>query len=426
MGRKFIRQSLGGVRDEAELRGHRRTYIGAMPGNIIQTLRRVASRNPVFMLDEVDKLGADYRGDPASALLEILDPEQNVEFRDHYLDIAFDLSQVMFIATANTLETIPSPLLDRMEILQLAGYTETEKIQIAQQYLVRRQLTENGLKEAEVGFSGEALLAVIRNYTRESGVRNLEREIGNICRKIVMQIAEGKDFQSGITPDLVREYLGKPKHFYLAEIEERTMTPGVATGLVWTPVGGDIVFIEAAEMPGSRGFTVTGQLGEVMQESAKAALSYVRSRAPHLGVDDKWFDSHDIHLHVPAGAVPKDGPSAGITMATALTSLVTHRPVKSNVAMTGEITLRGQVLPIGGLKEKVLAAHRSGIDTVILPRRNEKDLDDIPEDIRGKMTFIPVDSVDRVLEAALSEDPVSDEGSPLKDTVHQPVLEKAP
>ena len=405
MGRKFIRLSLGGVRDEAELRGHRRTYIGALPGNIIQTLRRVESRNPVFMLDEVDKMGSDYRGDPASALLEVLDPEQNHEFRDHYLDVAFDLSQVMFITTANTLETIPIPLLDRMEILQLSGYTETEKTHIAQRYLVPRQLQETGLRADELGFQDDAIQAIIRDFTREAGVRSLEREIGNVCRKVVMLVAEGKDEKISVTPEMVREFLGKPKFYFVTEVEERTQLPGVATGLVWTPVGGDVIFIEAAQMPGGKGFILTGQLGDVMQESARAALSYVRSRADELGVEEGWFDHHDIHLHVPAGAVPKDGPSAGITMATALASLVTRRPVRSNLAMTGEITLRGQVLPIGGLKEKALAAHRFGLDTVIIPQHNEKDLDDIPEEIRAQMHFMPVQHVDEVLKAAL-EDPL--------------------
>ncbi len=422
MGRKFIRMSLGGVRDEADIRGFRRTYIGALPGRIIQALRRVGSRNPVIMLDEVDKLGMDFRGDPASALLEVLDPEQNAEFRDHYLDVAFDLSQVMFITTANMLEPIPGPLRDRMEILQLSGYTENEKIRIAQEYLVPRQIKENGLRPEEIEFTDEAILTIIRDYTREAGVRNLEREIGAACRKVVTRIAEGKTDKVIIEPEQVREFLGKPKFYYLAEIEERTTIPGVATGLVWTPAGGDVIFVEAARMPGGKGFILTGQLGDVMQESARAALSYIRSRAAKLGVDDHWFDKYDIHLHVPAGAVPKDGPSAGITMATALASLLTQRPVRSNVAMTGEITLRGQVLPIGGLKEKVLAAHRFGLDTVILPRRNEKDLDDIPQEVRQQMHFVLVDNVDQVLDAALGEPIASpeEEGEPEAQT-DQPV-----
>ena len=403
LGRKFIRMSLGGVHDEAEIRGHRRTYIGAMPGRIMQAIRRVESRNPVFMLDEVDKMGMDFRGDPASALLEVLDPEQNREFRDHYLDVPFDLSQVFFITTANVLDTVPGPLRDRMEIIHLSGYTENEKIAIAQQYLVPRQVRENGLRPEEVSFTNEAILTIIRDYTREAGVRNLEREIGAVCRKVVTRIAEGKVQKVEVTPDLVREYLGKPKYYYITEIEERTNIPGVATGLVWTPVGGDVVFIEATRMPGNKGFILTGQLGDVMQESARAALSYIRAHAEELGIDPNWFEKSDIHLHVPAGGVPKDGPSAGITMATALASLLTGRVVRSNVAMTGEITLRGQVLPIGGLKEKALAAHRFGIDTVIIPRRNEKDLDEIPEEVRKQLNFVLVDRVDQVLEVALGE-----------------------
>lgn len=403
LGRKFIRLSLGGVRDEAEIRGHRRTYIGAMPGRIIQAIRRVESRNPVVMLDEIDKLGMDFRGDPSSALLEVLDPEQNTEFRDHYLDVAFDLSQVMFVTTANVLDTIPGPLRDRMEIIQLSGYTEKEKIQIAQQYLVPRQLRENGLRGEEVTFTDEAILKIIRDFTREAGVRSLEREVGACCRKVVTRIAAGELEHVVVDPDTVREFLGKPKYYYITEVEERTCLPGVVTGLVWTPVGGDVVFIEATQMSGSKGFLLTGQLGDVMQESARAALSYVRSNAEALNIDEGSFETHDIHLHVPAGAVPKDGPSAGITMATALASLLTRRLVRSDVAMTGEITLRGQVLPVGGIKEKILGAHRFGIGTVILPRRNEKDLEDVPEDIRSEMQFVLVDRVDEVFETALTE-----------------------
>jgi ATP-dependent Lon protease len=417
LGRKFTRMSLGGVHDEAEIRGHRRTYIGALPGTIIQSLRRVGSRNPVFMLDEIDKVGSDFRGDPASALLEVLDSEQNIEFRDHYLDVAIDLSQVMFITTANTLDTIPGPLRDRMEIIQLSGYTESEKVHIAQQYLVPRQIRENGLRSKEIKFSDEALLTMTRNYTREAGVRNLEREIGAVCRKVVTQVAEGTVKQLKISPDIVQEFLGKQMYYYASEIEDRTNVPGVATGLVWTPVGGDIVFVEAASMPGGNGFIVTGQLGDVMQESARAALSYIRSRASDFGIADDWFEHHDIHLHVPAGAVPKDGPSAGITIATALASLLTRRPVRSNVAMTGEITLRGQVLPIGGLKEKVLAAHRSGLDTVIVPGRNEKDIDDIPEEIRKQLKFVLASDVEQVFAAALGD--VVSIASEDKNAAHQ-------
>ena len=401
LGRKFIRQSLGGVRDEAEIRGFRRTYVGAMPGRIIQAMRRVGSKNPVFMLDEVDKIGADFRGDPAAALLEVLDPEQNREFRDHYLDVPFDLSQVMFITTANVLDTIPGPLRDRMEILQLSGYTEDEKVHIAKGYLVPRQIRENSLRPEEISFSEAALRKIIRDYTREAGVRNLEREIGSICRKVATKIAEGQEGTTEVGPELVAEYLGPARFFY--EVAERTEVPGVATGLSWTPTGGDILFVEATRMPGSKGFTLTGQLGEVMRESAQAALSYVRANAEKLGIAPDFFDHTDIHLHVPEGAIPKDGPSAGVTMATALASLLTGRPVRADVGMTGEITLRGQVLPIGGLKEKVLAANRAGLTTVILPRRNEKDLDEVPAEIRDKMHFIFVDRISQVFEAALSD-----------------------
>jgi ATP-dependent Lon protease len=402
MGRKFTRMSLGGIRDEAEIRGFRRTYIGAMPGRLIQTMRRVGSRNPVIMLDEIDKLGRDFRGDPASALLEVLDPEQNFEFRDHYLDVPFDLSTVMFITTANSLETIPMPLLDRMEIIPLSGYTEHEKVQIAQQYLMPRQVRENGLHPEELSFTDEALLVIIRDYTREAGVRNLEREIGRAARKIVTKVAEGHDKPTVIDREDISDLLGHSRFGYQTEIEERTGdTPGVVIGLSVTIFGGDVLFVEAAQMPGSKGFQYTGQLGQVMQESARAAFSYVRSKARDLGLPDDYFDKHDVHLHVPAGAVPKDGPSAGVTMATALASLFTERPVRRNIAMTGEITLRGQVLPVGGIKDKVLAAHRAGLDTVILPHRNEPDLEDVPEDVRESLTFVFVDEVSAVLEAAL-------------------------
>ncbi len=403
MGRKFIRMSLGGVRDEAEIRGFRRTYIGAMPGRMIQTIRRVESRNPVIMLDEVDKLGRDFRGDPASALLEVLDPEQNAEFRDHYLDVAFDLSEVFFITTANELEPIPGPLRDRMEIIQLSGYTEQEKVAIAQQYLVPRQVRENGLKPDEIEFTEKALELIVRDYTREAGVRTLEREIGRAARKIVTRIAEGMTDKVVIDEKQVRDLLGKPRYGYREEIEERTDLPGVATGLAWTPVGGDVLFVEATRMPGSKGFQYTGQLGEVMQESARTALSYVRSKAKDLGLDPEFFEKSDIHLHVPAGAVPKDGPSAGVTMAVALASLLTGRPTRSNVAMTGEITLRGQVLPVGGIKDKVLAAHRFGVDTVIIPKKNENDLDDLPPEVRGQLKFVLAEKVDEVLAAALED-----------------------
>jgi ATP-dependent Lon protease len=402
LGRKFIRMSLGGVRDEAEIRGHRRTYIGAMPGRVMQALRRVETNNPVFMLDEVDKMGRDFRGDPASALLEVLDPEQNREFRDHYLDVPFDLSQVMFVTTGNLLDPIPGPLRDRMEILQLSGYTEGEKVRIAQGYLVPRQRRENGLHSDEIAFTDDSLRRLIRDFTREAGVRNLEREIGRVCRKVATHIAEGGTGETiVVSPDDVEAYLGRAR-FY-PETAERTQIPGVATGLGWTPFGGDIMFFEATRMPGTRGFTVTGKLGEVMKESALAARSYVRANAQELGIPPEIFNRSDIHLHVPAGAIPKDGPSAGVTIATALVSLLSGRCVRATVGMTGEITLRGQVLPVGGIKEKILAAHRAGLKTIILPRRNEKDLEDVPQEVRDQMEFVPVDRVDQVFEAALCE-----------------------
>jgi len=407
MGRKFIRISLGGVRDEAEIRGHRRTYIGSMPGRIIQALRRAETRNPVFMLDEIDKLGQDFRGDPASALLEVLDPEQNVEFRDNYIEVAFNLSQVMFITTANALDTVPGPLLDRMEIIQLSGYTENEKLEIAKHYLIPRQLRENSLRPEETEFQDKGISTIIRSYTRESGVRNLEREIGGICRKIATRITEGKIEKVVIDSDIVHELLGRPKYFATEEIQRRLEVPGVATGLAWTPVGGDILFIEATRMPGSKGFITTGSVGKVMQESAQAALSYVRSRTATLGIEDGVFEKSDIHLHIPAGAQPKDGPSAGVTMATALVSLMTGRLVKADVAMTGEITLRGQVLPVGGIKEKMLAAHRAGLKTIILPRENGPDLEELPEEVRKDIHFILVDTMDEVLAQALEPQPRS-------------------
>lgn len=403
MGRKFIRMSLGGIRDESEIRGFRRTYVGALPGRIIQTIRRVETHNPLIMLDEIDKLGRDFRGDPASALLEVLDPEQNNAFRDHYLDIAFDLSEVLFITTANELEPIPGPLRDRMEIIHLSGYTEHEKTAIARQYLVPRQIRENGLRPDEIEFTDDALLEIVRDYTREAGVRTLEREIGRAARKVVTRIASGSAERVVIDRNSIRELLGKPRYGYRTEIEERTDLPGVATGLAWTPVGGDVLFIEATRMPGGKGFQYTGHLGEIMQESARIALSYIRSKAKELGVDEEFYTQNDIHLHVPAGSVPKDGPSAGITIAAALASLLTGRPTRSNVAMTGEITLRGKVLPVGGVKDKVLAAHRLGVDTVIIPRKNENDLEDVPEEVREALNFVLVDNLDEVLRAALTE-----------------------
>ena len=418
MGRKFIRASMGGVHEESEIRGFRRTYIGSMPGRIIQSLRRVESRNPIFMLDEVDKLGRDFRGDPASALLEVLDPEQNREFRDHYLDVPFDLSQAIFICTANTLETVPGPLRDRMEILSLSGYTEREKLSIAQGYLTPRQLKENGLRVGEVTFTEAAILKLMRDYTRESGVRNLEREIGSICRKLVTRVAEGKiTLPATVGPTQVGEMLGKPK-FY-SEAVERTRQTGVAIGLTWTPVGGDIIYIEATQMRGGKGFTLTGQLGDVMKESAQAALSFVRSRSAELGIDEKFFETSDIHMHVPAGGQPKDGPSAGITMSTALVSLLTGRKVRPDVAMTGEITLRGMVLPVGGIKEKVLAAHRAGMKIIVMSKRNEVDLDELPQEVRESLKFVLVERVEQVWEAALT--PAAPNAKPAEPIAEKPI-----
>jgi ATP-dependent Lon protease len=403
MERKFIRASLGGVRDEAEIRGHRRTYIGAMPGRILQSLRRVDSKNPVFMLDEVDKLTNDFHGDPASALLEVLDPEQNSEFRDNYLEVSYDLSQVFFITTANTLETIPRALRDRMEIIYLSGYTENEKMAIARGYLIPRQIRENSLRDDEIKFTDEALQMLIRQYTREAGVRNLERKIGAVCRKVGTKIAEGSVDKFEITPKLVEEYLDHPIFLGAEELNNRISIPGVVPGLAWTSFGGDVLFIETTFMPGGRGFQVTGSIGNVMQESARAALSYVRSRADSLNIPREFFDKHDIHMHIPSGAQPKDGPSAGVTMATSLVSLISGRKVKPQVGMTGEVTLRGQVLAIGGVKEKVLAAHRNGLTTVILPKYNEPDIDDVPDEIRKTMKFIFAETVDDVINAALEK-----------------------
>ena len=402
LGRKFTRMALGGMRDEAEIRGHRRTYIGAMPGRIIQSIRRAGANDPVFILDEVDKIGADWRGDPSSALLEVLDPEQNSTFRDHYLDVEFDLSKVLFIATANVLDTIPAPLRDRMEIIELAGYTDEDKMHIAKRHLLPKQIAANALSPKEFTISDPALQTIVAGYTREAGVRNLERELGAIARKVATAIAAGKA-RTGkrvIGPKQVRQYLGRPR-FQRDEIRERTRVPGVATGLSVSAVGGDILFIEATKMPGKGGLTVTGQLGDVMKESVQAAMSYVRARAAALGIDPAIFAESDIHVHVPAGAVPKDGPSAGITVTTAITSLLTGVPVRDDLAMTGEITLRGQVLPIGGVKDKVLAAKRAGLTTVILPKRNEGDLDDLPKDARKAMRFVLAENIEEVLRAAL-------------------------
>jgi ATP-dependent Lon protease len=398
LGRRFVRISVGGVRDEAEIRGHRRTYIGAMPGTIIRSLRDAESLNPVLLIDEIDKMGADFRGDPASAMLEVLDPEQNRHFRDHYLDLPFDLSKVLFICTANTLDTIPGPLLDRMDVIQLAGYTEEEKLGIAKRYLIPKQLIAHGLTKQQLRIPDRVLRTVIREYTREAGVRNLERRIADLCRKAATQIAKGEAERVRVDEVLLREWLG-PRRFS-GEVRKRTSDPGVATGLAYTTVGGDILFIEATAYPGKGRLTITGQLGEVMQESAQAALSWVRAHAEQLGLPEDWFATHDVHVHVPAGAVPKDGPSAGITMATAIASLVLDQPVSADVAMTGEITLTGQVLPIGGVREKTLAAQRAGLKRVILPRENEPDLEDLPPETRKELEFVLVDSVEEVFRAA--------------------------
>ncbi len=404
-GRKFMRQSFGGLHDEAEIRGHRRTYIGAMPGRIIQAIKRVETRDPVIMLDEVDKIGADWRGDPSSALLEVLDPEQNKDFRDNYLDVPFDLSKVMFITTANQLETIPPPLLDRMEVIHLPGYTEHEKLNIAQKYLIPKEVRANALKLEEIVIPEDTLRGIIKDYTREAGVRNLEREIANVCRKVAKAVAEGKPTPITVKAEELHEYLGKPRFF--AETAIMIDRPGVVTGLAWTPTGGDILFVEATQMPGNKQLTLTGQLGDVMKESAQAALSYVRSHAEALGINKDFFEKTDIHIHVPAGAIPKDGPSAGVTMTTAIVSMLTGRLAKHDLAMTGEITLRGKVMPIGGVKEKVLAAKRAGIKTVILPEKNKNDIEDVPEDLRKEMEFIFVDTIDQVIKNALKDHGVS-------------------
>ncbi len=403
LGRKFTRISVGGVRDEAEIRGHRRTYIGAMPGTIIRSLRDAESMNPVLLIDEIDKMGADFRGDPASAMLEVLDPEQNSHFRDHYLDLPFDLSKVLFICTANTLDTIPGPLLDRMDVIQLAGYTEDEKLGIAKRYLVPKQLEAHGLAKKQLAIPDATLRTVIREYTHEAGVRNLERRIADLCRKAATKIAKGEAEKIRVGEALLREGLG-PRRFS-GLVRRRTSDPGVATGLAYTAVGGDVLFIEATAYPGKGKLTITGQLGEVMQESAQAALSWVRAHTEQLGLPEDWFATHDVHIHVPAGAVPKDGPSAGVTMATAIASLVRNEPVADDVGMTGEITLTGQVLPIGGVREKTLAAQRAGLKRVILPRENEPDLEDLPAETRDELSFVLVDSVGEVFEAAFNGKP---------------------
>jgi ATP-dependent Lon protease len=419
LSREFIRASLGGVRDEAEIRGHRRTYIGALPGRIIQGMRRVATRNPVFMLDEIDKLGADFRGDPAAALLEVLDPEQNNAFSDHYLEVNFDLSNVIFIATANTLETIPPALLDRMEVLEIPGYTREEKLEIAKRHLVPKQITEHGLDETQISFDEESITTVIEQYTREAGVRNLEREVANVIRAVAVKVAENEPYQPKLDPAQIAEFLGPQKFF--SEVAERTEVPGVATGLAWMPTGGDILFIEASQMPGKGNLILTGHLGDVMKESARAALSWVRTHVEELNLNPD-FEKLDVHLHVPAGAVSKDGPSAGVAMIVALASLFTGRRVRGDVAMTGEITLRGSVLPVGGIKEKVLAAHRAGIKRVVLPDRNRKDMVDIPESVRKDMELVFVKRIQEALELTLESVPVvvatPDPGAPAGTTAH--------
>jgi ATP-dependent Lon protease len=400
LGRKFVRLSVGGVRDESEIRGHRRTYIGSMPGSIIRSLRDAESSNPLMLIDEIDKMGNDWRGDPASAMLEVLDPEQNRTFRDHYLDLPFDLSKVLFICTANTLDTIPGALLDRMDVISLSGYTEDEKLGIAKKYLLPKQLRLHGLLRSQLTLSDKVLRTIIREYTREAGVRNLERRIADVCRKAATQIAKGKAQKPRVDEVRLREWLG-PRRFS-GEVRKRVSVPGVATGLAYTAVGGDVLFIEATAYSGKGRLTITGQLGEVMQESAQAALSWVRSHTDEMGLADTWFSTHDVHIHVPAGAVPKDGPSAGVTMATAIASLVRDEPVAADVGMTGEITLTGQVLPIGGLREKSLAAQRAGLKRVIFPRENEPDLDDLPPETRKALEFIPVDRIQEVFEAAFT------------------------
>ena len=407
LGRRFARISLGGVHDEAEIRGHRRTYIGALPGRIIQSIRKAGTNNPVFMLDEIDKLGRDFRGDPSSALLEVLDPEQNDTFTDHYIDLPFDLSNVMFVTTANMLAGIPEPLRDRMEVIELSGYTEEEKIEIARRYLVPRELETHGLSTEDVVFDDRAIGRIIADYTREAGLRNLERKIRTVARKSARSVAEGQAPPFPVSVDDLHRYLGPPVYF--SETAERTGEPGVAIGLAWTPAGGEIMFVEASKMTGGKGLTLTGQLGDVMKESARAALTYVRSHAAEWQIDPAFFAGHDIHIHLPVGAIPKDGPSAGVALVTVLTSLFTGRPVRNDLAMTGEVTLRGKVMPVGGIKEKVLGAMRAGITTIILPRRNEKDLDDVPAAVKEKLGFCLVDHIDQVLELALMDEPVDDE-----------------
>jgi ATP-dependent Lon protease len=426
MGREFTRMSLGGVRDEAEIRGHRRTYIGAMPGRILQAIKRAGTRNPVFMLDEVDKIGMDWRGDPSSALLEVLDPAQNSAFRDHYLDVDFDLRDVVFIGTANQLETIPAPLRDRMEIISLDGYTELEKLQIAKRHLIPRQLTGHGLNDSDVTFMDEAVRKIIGDYTREAGVRQLERRVGAICRKAIVKLTTKTWEHVVVTPELVADYLKKEK--FESEVSEVIDVPGISTGLAVTSVGGDILFVEATRMEGDGKLTVTGQLGDVMKESASIAHSYVRSKSKNLEIEPQVFKESDVHLHVPAGAIPKDGPSAGIAMVLAQASLYSNRVVRSNVGMTGEVTLRGRVLPVGGIKMKILAAHRAGLKTVILPKRNEKDLEEVPAEVRNTMDFVLVERIDEAIEAALmpTKDGINAADSNLDGILNRPEIEFSP
>ena len=429
LDRKFFRMSLGGIHDEAEIRGHRRTYIGALPGQIIQGIRRAETRDPVFMLDEVDKIGSDFRGDPASALLEVLDPEQNSHFRDNYLDVQFDLSKVLFICTANVLDTVPPPLLDRMEVLELQGYSEEEKIQIATRHLIAKQTDEHGIASpGQIEFTHPALSHIIRHYTREAGVRNLEREIATVCRKQARKIAEGRAEKLLVAPENLRDFLGIPRFRLDAEVVERTRQPGVMVGLAWTPTGGDVLFVEANAMRGGKGFTMTGHVGQVMQESMQAALAWVRSHAVDYGIDPEFFQSKDIHFHVPSGAIPKDGPSAGVTMVTALVSALTRRPVRPRVAMTGEITLSGQVLPVGGIKEKVLAAKRAGVTEVILPADNEPNvMEDLNADMLGTLSLRYVKSIHEVIDLALEKEPVSPEArKPIRDVVLSPAAAGTP
>ena len=430
LGREFERMSLGGMRDEAELRGHRRTYIGAMPGRIIQSLRRAGVNNPVMMLDEIDKLGNDYRGDPSSALLEILDPQQNNTFRDHYLDLPFDLSKVFFIATANQLQPIPTPLRDRMEIIQLAGYSDAEKLNIAKQYLIPRQITENGLKPENIEITDDTINLLTARYTREAGVRQLERTIGNLMRKVALNVAQGKIEKVKITENDVKGYLGAPR-FYPEKARDE-LPAGVATGMAWTEMGGEVLFIEATLLPGGSGLTLTGQLGEVMKESVQAARSYLWSHAEELGIDTNKIKENGVHVHVPAGAIPKDGPSAGVTMASALASIYTGRKVRSDTSMTGEITLSGLVFPVGGVKEKILAAHRAGIRRIILPQKNEADIEEIPEDVRSELEFVLATRIDDVLDAALEKQPTEPKGKnyvipeiePHSDSVNEQYIAK--